>query len=389
MNMNTYRIQQGLACGILLGISVWSMPLHAQTSIAESAPIYRVDTAVQAFMDRYEVPGLSLAITKDEKLVYVKSYGYSDKEAEEKLLPAALFRIASISKTITATAIFKLIEEGKLRLDDTVFGTKGILGTHYGTKPYSLDIQKITIRHLLQHTAGGWGNSNGDPMFVDASWTMEHLINSTLDNKPLEHEPGKVYVYSNFGYCLLGRVIEAITGQSYEYYIVQSVLRRMGIKDMLIGGNTREARLKNEVIYYGRKQGGLHPYIYNIRRMDAHGGWLATATDLMRFIVHIDGFDAVPDILKKSTIQLMTTISTAEENTTYAYGWRVIKEKKWWHSGSLPGTGTHMTRLPNGFSWTALTNTRISGQDYYVYLEKLLDEIASDETMVWPDVDLF
>src|SRR5690606_28643588 len=96
--------------------------------------------------------------------------------------PDHLFRVASISKTITGIAILKLFEEGRLSLDQQVLGPEGILGTHYGTAPYGKGINEITIRHLLQHTAGGWGNTGGDPMFFDASWTMDQLINHTIDS---------------------------------------------------------------------------------------------------------------------------------------------------------------------------------------------------------------
>src|SRR5690606_28648116 len=121
--------------------------------------IATVDNAVKAFMDKYNVPGLSLAVTKNEKLVYVKAYGKADKEAGTNLTPQHKFRIASVSKPVTAVAVMKLIEEGKLSLNDKVFGDGALLGTTYGTKAYSTNLKNITVKHLLTHTAGAWGNS--------------------------------------------------------------------------------------------------------------------------------------------------------------------------------------------------------------------------------------
>lgn len=375
---------------ILLFFLASTINVSAQKRALKVKDIPQVDTLIENFMKKYKVPGASIAITKGEKLVYVKTYGYADTLKEEKMHPKNLFRIASISKPITAIAMMKLVEQGKLTLDTKVFGADGILGTKYGTKPYDERVNSITVKHLLQQTCGGWGNTGGkDPMFLDASWSMEQVINYTLDNTPLLYEPGQRYIYSNFGYCLLGRVIETITGQSYEDYVKKNILLPMGITNMQIGGNTLGARLDNEVIYYGQVPGGLHPYIYNITRMDAHGGWVASATDLVRLLVHVDGFENKKDILSASSVKKMSELSTAENNTTYAYGWRVDKDNNWWHAGSLPGTGTHLARRANGFNWTVLTNTRVTGKGFFDTLAELLNGVVIDDNVPWSKTDLF
>jgi len=371
---------------LLLWLLCSSLLAWGQQRAAATVPIQAVDEVMADFMTKYNVPGAVVAISKDEQLVYAKGYGYADTARKEKMSPGYLFRIASISKPITAIAILKLVEERRLSLDQRVFGSDGILGTRYGTAPYAKDIFAITVRHLLQHTCGGWGNKNGkDPMFLHPTWPVDKLISYTLDSIPLEYTPGERYIYSNFGYCLLGRIIETVTMQTYENYVKNSVLTRLGIKSMRIGGNTLADRVPGETLYYGQQPGGLHPYIYNISRMDAHGGWLASAEDLMTLMAHVDGFSNKPDILSDETIQLMTTVANATDNTTYAYGWRVDGDGNWWHSGSLPGTGTHLKRMANGFNWTVLTNTRVTGGDFFTDLEKLLTAVVSDTTIVWPN----
>jgi CubicO group peptidase (beta-lactamase class C family) len=106
------------------------------------------------------------------------------------------------------------------------------------------------------------------------------------------------YLHSNFGYCVLGRVIEKLTGRTYEAAVRERVLRPCGISSMRISGNTLAERAGREVVYYD--QDGEDPYRMNVRRMDSHGGWLATPTDLVRFLVRVDGFPTKPDILKPS-----------------------------------------------------------------------------------------
>ena len=107
-------------------------------------------------MVKYNVPGLSLAIAKDDKLIYAKGFGYANTSTGEKVTPESLFRIASISKSFTSVAIMKLIQNGKLTMNSSVFGDSGILGNQYGITSPGSNITSITIGELLHHTCGGW-----------------------------------------------------------------------------------------------------------------------------------------------------------------------------------------------------------------------------------------
>lgn len=349
--------------------------------------IAALDNAVQAYMDKYGVPGLSLAITKGEKLVYVKAYGKADKEANQDLTIQHKFRVASISKSITGIAFMKLVEQGKLSLDDKVFGSGALLGTTYGTKDYTANVQAITVRHLLNHTAGGWNNQANDPMFTNPTMTADQLITWTLDNRPLARAPGVAYDYSNFGYCILGRIVEKVSGKSYEQYVKDEVLKPAGVTEMAVGGNTLADRKTNEVKYYGTTAGGANPYAYNIARMDAHGGWIASAKDLARLLVHVDGFSAKSDILSASSITAMTTAPSLAVPSGYSLGWSVNAAKHWWHTGSIPGTSAIWVRTSLGYNWAVLTNTRAGGSE--------LDELdalvwkALNGGAVWQDIEQF
>jgi CubicO group peptidase (beta-lactamase class C family) len=245
----------------------------------------------------------------------------------------------------TGARIFTLIEAGKLQLDKHVFGPNLILGDDYPTPPDRSMIEQITIEHLLTHTAGGWGNDANDPMMLNKEINHRELIIWTLEHVPLANVPGKSYAYSNFGYCILGRVIEKLTDRTYDQYINENILKRCGIVDMQIAGNTLNDRVTNEVKYYD--QTGDDPYGLNVARMDSHGGWIATPSDLTTFFVHIDGFKDTEQLLTDDTLRTMTTPTAA--NPRYAKGLLVNPQNNWWHTGLLPGTETIFVRTHSDF----------------------------------------
>ncbi len=247
-------------------------------TVSLTTDISSIDQNVTSFMSQYNVPGLSIAITLNEKLVYAKGYGLADVSNNKAVGTQNLFRTAALSQQITSVALMRLMDQGKVNMSDKVFGPDAILGNNFGTLPYGPGITDITVGELLHHTEGGWPNDSTDPMMIYPNLSAQQLISWTLDNRPLVSTPGKSYIYSNFGYCILGRVIEKITGSTYMQAVQSLVLQPCGITDMQIAGNTAANRLPNEVFYYG--QSGEDPYGFNIARMDAHNpdGWLPLRT---------------------------------------------------------------------------------------------------------------
>jgi CubicO group peptidase (beta-lactamase class C family) len=306
-----------------------------------------------AFMQTYDVPALSFAVGYAGTIVHQDAFGLADREANEAVTSMSRFRIASMSKPITSVAIFTLTEQGRIRLSDKVFGPGAITGSDYGQPPYNAGVDQITVEHLLTHTGGGWSNQKNDPMFSNPALNHAQLITLTLKNRPLDYPPGEHYAYSNFGYCVLGRIIEKITGQPYADYVRAALLSRCSVTDMTIAGNTLAQRQPAEVKYYGQ---GDNPYGFNITRMDSHGGWIARPADYVQFVMHVDGFAKPRNILNPQTIQTMTTPSPA--NAGYAKGWTVNKADNWWHTGSLPGTSSVEVRTHTGFCWATFINTR-------------------------------
>jgi CubicO group peptidase (beta-lactamase class C family) len=340
----------------------------------ENAAIFRIG---RNFLGQFFAPALSVSIVRNSAFVYEHAWGIADSKQHEQSTNTSLFRIASVTKPITSVAIFTLLEQGKLNLNDKVFGPSGILGEDYG-KTFKQYVTDVTVDHLLTHTSGGWPNDDTDPMFKNNSWDHKKLITESIANLPLTYPPGTHWAYSNFGYCILGRVIEKITGQTYENFVQQSVLAPCGITDMRIAGNSYRDRAPNEVEYLG--QYGENPYNMNVRRMDSHGGWIATPNDLAKFTAHLGGTPTIPSILKPESIKLMTTPAPAypqNSDAKYARGWMVRNNGagNWWHAGSLPGTTSVMVRTSDGMCWGALTNTRTQPSDA---INTALDQMVWD-----------
>jgi CubicO group peptidase (beta-lactamase class C family) len=324
-----------------------------------------------AFMQEYAIPGLSVAVGRAGAILYEDAFGWADRETREAVSPTHLFRIASVTKPITSVALFSLIEEGRIRLTDRIFGPGAIIGSDYGEPPYHPWVDQITVEHLLTHTSGGWGNGAADPIFANPGMNQAQLIESTLRNRPLDQPPGRHYAYSNFGYCVLGRVIEKITQQNYATYVRDAVLRRCGVTDMTIGGGTLAQRHQGEVKYYGEQE-EREPYAVDVARIDSVGGWIGRPRDLVNFVMHVNGFSMPRNILEPQSIRTMTTASAA--NPGYAKGWAVNKFDNWWHVGSLPGTSTIAVRTHSGLCWAAFGNSRRSDSP----LDRDLDNLIWD-----------
>lgn len=378
------------------------------------------DRVMIDLMTRWEIHGASVAVVKDGRLVLARGYGLADVDRRRAVRPDSLFRIASLSKPITSAAALKLVEEGQLDLDAKAFD---ILKRLEPPKDSQIDprIQTVTVRQLLHHS-GGWDWAKSfDPMFQP--WTRRaaealgvpppvgpDAIVRFMLGKPLDFDPGSRYAYSNFGYCVLGRVIEAVTGQPYERYVQTHVLQPMGIRRMQIGRSRPADRASHEVRYYERPDAkpvrsvfATRPYRvpypdggFYLEALDAHGGWIASAVDLVRFVAALDGRGDHPPFLKDQTKRLMLArpapplwVGTSHY---YAMGWMVRpkdNDANWWHNGSLPGIRSLLVRTYHGMVWAALFNTTPKKSKPF---EPELDRgmwIAVSQVRSWPDHDLF
>ncbi len=320
----------------------------------------KIRAIAESFLREQGIQGMSIAYGRNGKIDFEAAYGFADADGSETVTPQHRFRIASVSKPITATAVMMCIERGLLQPDSRVFGPQGILGGDYRG-----DVAAVTVDQLLTHTSGGWANDKDDPMFKNPQMNHAELIAWTLTNQKQTHKPGEHFAYSNFGYCVLGRVLEKVLKLPYDKLITQQVLSQCGITSMQIAGNTLAERKPNEVMYLMVKPGAA--YSMNVTRMDSHGGWIATADDLVRFASQL------PVLLNQNSIHAMTTHGVSE---SYARGWNVNKAPNWWHNGSLPGTTTIMVHTAKGMCWAGLLNGR--SEKLGLALDKLMWQMGGE-----------
>lgn len=344
-----------------------------------------INNKVKKYMDDFNVPGLSIAVMKNGKLVYTRGYGQADKSNGNLVSPNTLFRIASVSKPLTAAAIMRLTETTNLKLTDKLFGPGGLLGDYCAVSGSCIDkadAEKITVQSCLEHTTG-WTQ--------DAVWN-EYQLNNTdiikwaLKNYSQPTAPGVKYQYMNFDYFLLGRVIEKKSGQTYENYVKNAILSKSGITKMRIGKDNAAGKAPNEVTYYSDNNG--NPYDLKLTRMDANGGWIARSADLLMFAAGIDGLNNRPDVLSAGTINTMQTISTADGASDYAKGLKVNGD--WWmHNGCMPGTLGHLCHFKNGISVAVLINIRPKADECHWDGMYPLAKGIAESSVSWPSYDLF
>ena len=273
----------------------------------------------------------------------------------------------------------QLVLEGKLDMDTRVFGRGAILGTQYGNGRYNSHTRNVTIQHLLEHTSG-FSNQGGDPIFKGLK-NHKAVMDYMLFYRQPSRAPGSQHEYSNFGYCVLGRVIEAVTGLKYLDYLRNYVFRKCGITKMRIGYNTKKKRRVNEVEYFGIKAySAIRPHHF-----DALGGWIASPIDLLKLMVRVDQNSAKEDILKTATLKEMYTPSA--RNPNYAKGW-IVDGNAVGHNGGMAGTVGFLWDTGNGYSIAVLANHRFPTDPGAFKLRDAILE-AIDQFNSWPKHDLF
>lgn len=394
------------------------LPLTGQAVPAMSS----FDDLILGFMRENHVPGGALAVTKNGRLMYARGYGWADQDARIPYAPNMLCRIASVSKPFTAAAVLTLVQRGELNLDDCAFPILRIKPFPSGESG-DKRLNQVTVRHLLHHTGGFDRAVSGDPMFMAARIARDMEIASPPSprdivrwqmGRPLDFEPGTREEYSNFGYCVLGRLIEKVTGSTYEKY-VQSLLAPLGVTQMQIGKSRLSERAQNEVRYYDaanrtgtsvfvQDRGASVPLPYgawDVAAMDAHGGWLASVVDLARFAAALeapDGRNLLSGRSRRTLYERPAPPVGLEANgapspTFYACGWQVrpvgqTGRANYWHAGKLDGTATLLVRRFDGLSWAVNFNTDAVSESLAGKIDGPLHK-AADAVPVWPTENRF
>lgn len=353
-----------------------------------------LDREMRAYMNTHDIPGAQLAVTLGGRFLHCRAYTWAEPR-QAQITTRTRFRIASISKPVTAAAIAWLVQEGRLRHGDKVFELLGLATP--GGNARQRRFAAITIDHLLSHT-GGWRRAGDttqphlqDPMMIDELVALGRppfttpvsradIIEHVLRHRPPEFAPGSTYSYSNFGYCLLGRVIEKLGGSPYEAFVRDRILVPLGATRVALGRSAQARALPEEAPYFTRSVASARNVLapassptlplayggFNLENMDSHGGWVSSASDLLRFAWGLDPANLeAGNPLRPHTRQAMREVPLAgdgkrvprddsnlaandNDRSDYARGFKVhvqdgtpLDRKQSpaiWHDGSLPGT---------------------------------------------------
>ena len=292
----------------------------------------QVDEYVGAFVEMGRFSG-SILVAKGGKVLAAKGYGEANLEHGVPNTPRTKFRLGSITKQFTATAILQLEQRGKLSLEDPV-------KKHLPGAPAAWD--PVTVHHLLTHTSG-IPTYTGLPGYMKTMFmpvTVYEMIAKFRD-LPLEFQPGEKFQYDNSGYFLLGAIIEKVAGERYEDYLRKSIFEPLGMRDT--GYDHFETILPNRASGYTRDEGKVeHAAYLDMSQPYSAGSLYSTVEDLLIW----DQALYTEKLLPKTALDRMFT--PFKDN--YAYGWMVdqaFNRKRIAHGGGINGFNTMISRFPD------------------------------------------
>ena len=355
-----------------------------------SSELEAIDRKVMDYLQQHSIPGASLAVVKDGKLIHARGYGYADPKTDRIANPSTIFRYGSVSKPITSVAAMKLIEQGMLSLDDKPFEMLSHLPVVSG-RTEDPRLKTITLEQLMTHS-GGW-NTNRN---VDGEvWRAVSQLGMREDAEmfrygravPLATNPGTEYAYSNYATQTVGLLIEHVTGTGYEKWVKENLMQPLGITNVKFGKTALADREPNEARY--QRANGYFPDLDD-GAMDyygASGSWIGRATDLVRFLDGVEGRAGLTPLLQQNTINLMLERPSfyPANGNYYAKFWQITpsgSDLRWSHAGLADGAFAHLWRLPNGVSYAILLNQSPPGPR--PDLRNVLNSIA-----IWPETDYY
>ena len=370
--------------------------------LGQGMPVF--DRIINDALNARHIPGAALAIAHRGKLVVAKGYGLANVKTHEPVSLDTLFCTTSVTKTITATAVLRLVDQGKLSLDDPVYALLG--------KPRPLDraaldpqVEKITVRHLLLH-AGGWSSKYRSDVLRQTQkisrlaaekcpLSAETVTRYGL-SRPLDFAPGSESHYSNFSYFLAKRVVERTARQPYETYVRQEILRPLGISDMRIE-QLAPAYAAGEAHRYrseGRElPGGREPIAAPA------GSWLASVVDLARFLTAISNDRGKPLLSPAARSQMFALppppLRARKNGSHIGLGWDEVRgesaAREYHKTGGMAGVCVYVEHATKDIDWVLLLNSDGMPDDESTAASRLEEDIrkAIDATQQWPDRDLF
>ncbi|MBL6448215.1 cyclic peptide export ABC transporter [Fulvivirga sp. 29W222] len=350
-------------------VAVWS----TNVLLAQSDDLDRVlaEAEVIALMDEGDIPGMSIVIVKDGK-PFIRTFGYSDLEAEKKVTPATLFELGSCSKAFTAMAVTQLAEQGKIDLDKSVSDYLPWFKVSYEEAP-----QTITIEQLLHHTSGiPWNTIAKIPETTDddaLESTVKQLIGEELDEIP-----GTNYEYATINYDVLALIVQEVSGQSFENYLQHNIIDKLGLDNTTVGNP-----LDTNVMAVGYKIGFFVPQVYDApvyRGNYAAGYVISNANDMAKWLTFQMGQgDSSMYALARLT-HLRDKTVPLHNMASYARGWHVKLDgsDEILHEGANPNFTSYVAFRPDekmGVAVLANSNSKYTP----VIGHKILKAMAGEE----------
>jgi len=310
--------------------------------------------ALLASYTRPEVPGASLAIIKDGKVIYSKSYGLADVENNVPATTATNYRLASVTKQFTATAILKLVDQGKLSLDSRLTDVLP------GAPLYTRDVR---IRHLLNHTSGLVDYED----FVPDSQTVQVLdadvlrLLSKIDT--VYFPAGAKFRYSNSGYALLALVVEAVSGESFAAFLKKNIFEPRGM--------SHTVALQNGISTVDNRAFGHSRTVWGFIRTDqsntsavlGDGGIYSSVDDLYKWDQDLYANRLISDSLRRQSF--IPGLLNDGTHTKYGFGWYIEQYKNLasvYHTGSTRGFRNAIFRVPDRHLTVIVLTNRNEGE---------------------------
>ncbi len=357
---------------------------------AGSTPLADFDGVIATWVVANSLAGAQVVVADHGRIVYARAYGSADEYSGAPVRIDSRFRIASLSKPLAAVAVMQLVDQGRISLDEPVFPRiAGLLRLPAGSDPRAAT---ITVRELLSHSSGFDGSL--DPFFNDDAKVIAQFgptgppscvaTAAWFLTFPLRDDPGTKFNYTNMNYCLIGLLIQAVTGQSYETFIRANVLAPRGIGDMRVGGTRDLGPLDvNHVTPPAETIGGG----WFMEALGAAGNWLGTATDMVRFLDGLDPARPGPLLVAPATAVAMKTRPAYDQDATYwGLGLEMFDDgAAYGHTGSLANARSMMMHRADGVTWAIMVNGRI--KDHATELRTVMEAALATVT-TWPSTDL-
>ncbi|WP_062544704.1 serine hydrolase domain-containing protein [Rufibacter tibetensis] len=392
------RLLRGISLFLLLGLLAW-VGCTPKARLNQNGPLLSggktqvptldasrisilADSLAQVYLKAGEIPGISMAVAKEGEVVFSKGYGEANLELGMPACSHTVYKIRSVTKQFTAALVMRLVEAGKISLDDSI--------TRF-LPDYPTQGHHITIRNLLNHTSGISNQSSsltlqtalngGNKQWFKLDLSLEEMIDR-FGKLPFNFKPGQQFQYNNLGYYLLGHIIQKITGMPYAAYLEQELLQPLELGETLFADDHRI--ILNRAAGYEFYGGKLMNAPYTSPQAGFAAGAIgSTVGDLVKWthLLHSG------KVVSKESLQQMTSPTVLSNGDTVGYGFGLYlaelgSHRKVYHGGTRPGFGAYLAHYPEaGVTIAILTNSG-SGREKAAEMEKVLARSALNEKVL-------